>query len=75
VKSAPRGFVAVISSSVDIDLVTENLLSHARTQLTRGRIRRLTIFFGGRWVLRLRRLDLLAVWRTASLPEPEGAVL
>ncbi|MEQ9563975.1 MAG: hypothetical protein RLN69_15755, partial [Woeseiaceae bacterium] len=70
---ASRGFVSVVRPDDEIGQALDGLLLHARQQLVRGNVRQLTIFFGGRRVLRLRRPDLLAFWRKAPLKIHDGA--
>jgi hypothetical protein len=72
---APAAFVAVVPAECKSAQTVAGLLAFARAQLLKGSLRHLSILVGHRAVLRLRRRDLFAVWRTGPLPVLEGDFL
>lgn len=69
--SPSEAFVAVVPPDCDDSGAIAGLLGCVRAQLLRGRIRRLSILYGNRFVLRLRRRELFAFWRTFATPFSE----
>lgn len=68
----PAGVVAVVPEECNSAHTIAGFLSYAKAQLVKGKWHRLSILVGRHFVMRLRRRDLFAVWRTGTLPILEG---